>query len=119
MTNKLDRLADIALEAQIALEEAKEAFEQAKSDFITEAKAQGKYDTSLKAAGNSRLKIQPNRYFDVEVASKLVTKKVLAECTVKKLDPKLLKQHLNPIQVEQAMKDHAEPFKFGISVLKD
>lgn len=117
--SKLDELADLALEAQIAVEIAKEAFEQAKQDFIAEAKKQGRFDPSLKAAGNAKVNISPNRYFDAAEAEKFVTKKVLKECEVTKVDPKLLKQNLTPIQVEQAMKNHNDPFKLGFKVLTD
>lgn len=117
--SKLDELADLALEAQIAVEIAKEAFEQAKQDFIAEAKKQGRFDPSLKAAGNAKVNISPNRYFDASEAEKFVSKKVLKECQVTKVDPKLLKNHLTPIQVEQAMKNHSEPYKLGFKVLTD
>ena len=115
----LDELADKLLEAQLALDEAKERFEEAKADFIEEAKRAGKYDSSLKAAGNARIKLTPNRFFDVKEAEKFLTKKTLKECTVPTLDPKLVKAHLTPIQLEEAMRTYSNPFKLSVSVLED
>lgn len=119
MENVLDTLANEMLEAQIALEEAKERFEEAKEAFIAEATKQGKWNTSLKAAGNARLKISRNRRFDTKIAEGLVTKKVIKECTVPTLDAKLLKNHLTPIQLEECMVDYTQPFKMSVSVLDD
>lgn len=117
--SKLDELADKALELKIKMDEIAELYKEATTDFIEQAKAEGKYDTSLKAAGNARIKFTPNNSFDLEAAKKMVTQKVLKECTVQVVDPKLLKNHLNPLQTAQAMKPNATPFKFGIAVLDD
>lgn len=117
--SKLDELADKALELKIQLDEITELYKEATADFIEQAKAEGKYDTSLKAAGNARIKFTPNNSFDLEAAKKMVTQKVLKECTVQVVDPKLLKSHLTPVQTAKAMKPNATPFKFSVSVLDD
>lgn len=117
--SKLEALADRALELQIVADEAKERFEEAKTAFLTELKAQGKFDPSTKAIGNARIEIKPNRYFDVETALTKVTKKVIKECEVAKVDPKLLKKHMTQIQIEESMKSYPQEFKVGLKVLVD
>lgn len=97
--SKLDELADKALGLKIQLDEITELYKEATADFIEQAKAEGKYDTSLKVAGNARIKLQQNRFFDLTEAEKLVTKKMIAESTVKVVDAKLLKQKMTPEQV--------------------
>lgn len=117
--SKLDDLANKALDLKIQLDEITELYKEATTDFIEQAKAEGKYDTSLKAAGNARIKLQQNRFFDLAEAEKLVSKKVIAESTVRVVDAKLLKQKMTPEQVERSMKSHSVPFKLSLSILDD
>ena len=117
MTTNLDALADAFLEAQINLDGAKERLEDAKATFIEALEAEGKFNPRTKAYGSARLRITPNRYFDVESATSEVSEEVLEECRVTKVDPKLLALNLTPKQKEQFMKDYAVPFKISVAVL--
>ena len=117
--SKLDETATRALEAKIALDEAKEAYEEALRIFTDEAKQLGKLDSSLKAAGHARVKIVPNRKFNAQKAEAFLTKKALKECEVTSIDAKKLKERLTPLQVEQAMENYANPWKISLSVLVD
>lgn len=119
MSEALDLAADVALQAKIVLEEAKEQYAESIARLTEEAKKVGQYDPSLRAAGHARIKIVPNRYFDLAEAEKLVTKKVVAESTVKVVDPKILKTKMTPEQVEKAMKNYSNPYKISLSVLED
>lgn len=116
---KLERLANDALEAQLIAQEAAEQAADAKAAFEAELEKEHKLNPDFKAVGHVRVKIVPNRYFDLEAAKAFLTKKDLKECTVPTVDPKLVKAHLTPIQTEQAMKDHAKKFKLGLSVLDE
>ena len=118
MTN-LDALANAALEADIALKEAKERADEAKAVLIEALTEAGKFDPSTKALGHTRLKITPNRFFNQAKAEALVTKKVLKECEVTKVDAALLKKHLTGIQLASVMDSYATPFKVGLDVLTD
>lgn len=117
--SKLDELATLALEAKIALDQAKEAYDEALNDFTYEAKQLGKLDSSLKAAGHARVKIVPNRKFNAQKAETFLTKKALKECEVTSIDAKKLKERLTPLQVEQAMENYSNPWKISLNVLVD
>lgn len=117
--DKLEKLAEKALEAQLVAQEAKEQAEEAKAEFEAELEKEHKLNPDFKAVGHVRVRIVPNRAFDIEKAKALLTKKVVAECTVPVVDAKLLKQRLNPLQLEASMVDHAKKFKLGLSVLDD
>lgn len=117
--NNLDQLADKFLEAQIMMDGAKERLEDAKTTFVEALKAENKFNPRTKAYGSARLRITPNRFFDVESATSEVSEEILAECRVTKVDPKLLALNLTPKQKEAHMKDYATPFKVSVSVLDD
>lgn len=117
--HELEVLADKALEAKLIAEEAKEIADDMQSQLEAALELAHKLSPDMKALGHTRIKITPNRAFNIEKAKALVTKKLIAECTVPTLDVKLLKQHMTPIQVEAAMVDHARKFKVGLSVLDD
>lgn len=116
---KLEALAEKALDAQLVAAEAMEIAADAKAAFEAELEAEHKLNPDFKAIGHVRVKIVPNRYFDAQAAEKLVTKKVLKECEVTAVDPKLLRAHLTPLQLETVMKDHSKKFKLGLSVLDE
>jgi hypothetical protein len=111
---ELEKLASIALRAQIKFDAAEAELKKAKSELIGALMDAGKFNKDTKAIGDVKLNITPNRFFDVETAVTLVTKKDVLESTVKVIDATLLKQHMTPIQLEQAMKDHPVPFKLGV-----
>lgn len=115
----LEELADRALESKLIADQAKEIADDHQSALEAELERLGKLNPDMKALGHTRLKIQPNRAFNLEKAKAQVTKKLLAQCTVPTLDVKLLKQHMTPVQVEASMVSHARPFKVGLSVLED
>lgn len=117
--NKLEQLAERALDAQLVAQEAKEQADDAKAAFEAELEKEHKLNPDFKAVGHVRVKIVPNRFFDLETAKAMLTKKDLKDCTVPTVDPKLVKQRLTPLQTEEAMRDHAKAFKIGLSVLDD
>lgn len=117
--DKLEALGNAALEAQLIAQEAAEQAADAKSAFEAALEEAHKLNPDFKAVGHVRVKISANRAFDIEKAKALLTKKVVAECTVPTVDAKLLKAHMTPIQLEQAMVTHARPWKVGLSVLDE
>lgn len=117
--NKLEKLAERALDAQMVAQEAAEQAADAKAAFEAELEKEHKLNPDFRAIGHVRVRIVPNRFFDLETAKAMLTKKDLKDCTVPTVDPKLVKNHLTPIQLEEAMKDHAKKFKLGLSVLDD
>lgn len=118
MTN-LETLALKALQADMDLKEATRLAKEAKDAVVAELIKLDRFNPDTKVAGPVRLKITPNRFFDVDTAQEFVTEKVLKECEVTKVDPKLLQQHLTPLQREQAMKSYPSPYKIGFDVLTD
>jgi hypothetical protein len=111
---ELEKLASIALRAQIKFDAAEAELKKAKSELIGGLMDAGKFNKDTKALGDVKLNITPNRFFDVETAVTLVTKKDVLESTVRVIDANLLKQHMTPIQLEKAMKDYPVPFKLGV-----
>lgn len=117
--NKLEKLATRALEAQLVAQEAKEQADDAKAAFEAELEAEHKLNPDFRAVGHVRVKISANRAFDIDKGAAFLSKKDIKECTVPKLDAALVKNHLTPLQLEQAMVTHARAWKVGISVLED
>lgn len=115
---KLEALALKALRAEIAAKKAQEEYKEAQLDFMVQAEQEGMLNPDTKAIGAVRTKITPNRYFDVDTAIELVSEQDVLESTVEVVDAKLLKQHMTPIQLEQAMKTYANPWKIGFAVNK-
>lgn len=111
---ELEKLAEIALRAQVKADAANAELTKAKSELIGALMDAGKFNKDTKAIGNVKLNITPNRYFDVEEALTLVTPEDIEASTVEVVDAKLLKQHMTPIQVEKAMKSYDVPFKLGL-----
>jgi hypothetical protein len=111
---ELEKLASIALRAQIKFDAAKGELDKAKSELIGALMDAGKFNKDTKAIGNVQTNITPNRFFDVDTALTLVTPEDIEESTVEVVDAKLLKQHMTPIQVEKAMKSYDVPFKLGL-----
>lgn len=114
---QLEKLAQIALRAQIKSEAAAAELSKAKKELMLGLMDAGMFNKDTKAIGNVQTNITPNRYFDVDVALTLVTPEDIEESTVEVVDAKLLKQHMTPIQVEKAMKDYEVPFKLGLKPL--
>jgi hypothetical protein len=112
---ELEKLAHIALRAQIKADAANAELAKAKSELIGGLMDANMFNNDTKALGDVKLNITPNRYFDVEEALTLVTPEDIEESTVEVVDAKLLKQHMTPIQVEKAMKSYEVPFKLGIA----
>lgn len=117
--DKLEALGNAALEAQLVAAEAKEIADDAKAAFVAELEKEQLLSPDFKATGHVRVKVVPNRYFDVEEAFAELPKKVQKEVLVAKPDPKLVKANLTPIQLEAHMKDYSNPWKVGLSVLDD
>lgn len=110
----LEKLAKIALRAQIKFDAAKAELEKGKKELILGLMDAGMFNKDTKAIGDVQTSITPNRYFDVDTALTLVTEEDVKESTVEVVDAALLKQHMTPLQLEKAMKDHPVPFKLGL-----
>lgn len=115
----IETLAWAALKADIDQKEAKRQADELKAELTRRLEEEGRWNTDTKAIGNVRTKISNNRYFDLEEAESIVDPQVIEQCQVTKTDPKLLQQHMTPIQKEQAMKHYSNPFKLSLEVLKD
>lgn len=114
---QLEKLASIALRAQIKHDAAKAELEKAKKELMLGLMDAGMFNKDTKAIGNVQTNITPNRYFDVDTALTLVTPEDIEESTVEVIDNALLKKHMTPIQLEKAMKDYEVPFKLGLKPL--
>lgn len=117
--NKLERLAHVALMDSIAAQGAKERAEESKAALVYALEQEDMLNPDTRAIGDARLRISANRAFDVNKGVAFLSKKDAKECMVSKLDPAKVKDHLTPIQLEQAMVTHANPWKIGIAVLED
>lgn len=117
--DKLEKLGNAALDAQLVAQEAKEIAEDAKAAFLAELEKKHLLSPDFKATGHVRVKVVANRYFDVEEAFAELPKRIQKEVMVAKPDPKLVKANLTPIQLEAHMKDYSNPWKVGLSVLGD
>jgi len=115
-SKKLEKLAHTALMLDLKFKEIESQAKQAKALLIKQLIAENMFDPSTKAAGDARLAITPNRYFDIETAKALVTEEDIKESTVEVVDPALLKQHMTPLQLEKAMKSYDVPYKVGLKV---
>jgi len=114
----LEMLAIAALKADMKAKEAVAAYKEAQLAFSEQAEKEGMLNPDTLAIGPVKTNITPNRFFDVDTAITLVTKKAVLESTVKVVDAKLLQQHMTPIQREQAMKFYPNPYKVGFAVAK-
>ena len=117
-TNKqmlhLEKLAEIALRAQITADAANSALAAAKAELIGGLMDYGMFNKDTKAVGMVQTNITPNRYFDVDTAVTLVSEEDVKASTVEVIDAALLKQHMTPIQKEAAMKSYPVEFKLGL-----
>ena len=111
---ELEKLAKIALRAQLKWDAADAELKKAKTELIMALMDAGMFNKDTKAIGDVKTNITPNRYFDVDTALTLVSPEVILESTVEVIDSKLLQAHMTPIQKEQAMKDYPVPFKLGL-----
>lgn len=114
---ELVKLAEQALRLQLKADEATAAATEAKDALYARLEEEHMLNQDTKGVGDLvRLSISPNRKFSVEKAEKLVTKKVLKECEVTKVDPTLLKRHLTPIQLEEAMEFYPRAWKLSLKI---
>lgn len=111
---ELEKLAKIALRAEIKAKAATAELAKAKAELIGALMDYDMFNKDTKAIGDVKTSITPNRYFDIDEAMTLVTPEDILESTVEVVDAKLLKQHMTPIQLEKAMKDYDVPFKLGL-----
>lgn len=112
---ELEKLAHIALRAEIKAKAADAELKKAKAELIGALMDANMFNPDTHALGDAKLKITPNRYFDVETALTFVTPKDVEESTVPVIDATLLKAHMTGIQIEKAMKSYEVPFKLGLS----
>jgi len=117
-STKLELLALKALKAKIAADKAKADFEEAQVNFIEQAEKEHMLNPDTKAIGPVKTNITENRFFNVDTAITLVNEEAVKAATVEQVDAKLLKQHMTPIQVEQAMEFYAKKYKVGFGVNK-
>lgn len=117
-STKLELLAIKALKADIAAKKAVALAEEAKLEFVEQATKEQMLNPDTKAIGPVKTAITENRYFDVDTAVTLVSPEAVEAATVEKVDAALLKQHMTPIEVEQAMKFHPNHYKVGFKVNK-
>lgn len=117
--SNIDRLAWAALKADLEQKEAKKKADELKKKFIQALEEQDLYHSDTKAVGNVRTKITANRFFNLESAEEMVDEDTLEKCKVTVTDAKLLKNHLNKNQIEEAMESYDNPFKLQLEVLRD
>lgn len=116
-SQKLEELALIALKLDIKRKQIEAQFKEAQLNFAEQAKKEGMLNPDTLAVGVVKTAITPNRYFDLDTAITLVSETDVLESTVEVVDAKLLKQHMTPIQLEQAMKTYENnPWKIGFKV---
>jgi hypothetical protein len=111
---QLEKLAEIALRAQIKAKAADAELKKAKAELVGGLMDAGMFNKDTRALGMVKLNLTPNRYFDVDFAITLVTEEDVKESTVEVVDAELLKQHMTPIQKERAMKDYPIAFKVAL-----
>lgn len=98
-TNIVRRLAE--LQAMIAdLTEQSEALK-------TELRSLPPADYDIN--GTPALRVTATRRFNIDLAVQMLTTDQRASCIVANFDPSLVKQHLTPVQVEQAMVESGKP----------
>lgn len=116
-STKLVALADKALRLKLKQDEAVAAYKEGQDALYAQLESEKLLSPDTKGLGDLvRVSVVPNRFFSLEKAEKLVTKKVLKECEVTAVDPKLLKQHLTPIQTEQAMEFYPKKYKLSVTI---
>lgn len=115
-SDKLKALALRALKLKLKLDEVEAQYKEAQLAVMAQLIAENAFDPDTKAAGPVLLKITPNRYFDLETAKTLVKPEDVKASTVEVVDPKLLQQHMTPIQKEASMKSYPVPYKLGFAV---
>lgn len=114
---ELIKLADQALRLKLRQDEAVAAYKEAHEALYTKLEAEKLLNPDTKGLGDIvRVKLVPNRYFDLPTAEKLVTKKVITESTVKVVDPKILKTKMTGEQIEAAMLSHPRAFKLSVEI---
>lgn len=116
---KLEKLAMIALKADLEKKEAERRAEEAKNNLIKAMEAAGKYNPDTTALGNVRTKIQENRFFDVDTAVQLVGEETAKKAEVTQIDAKILKAFMTQNDIEASMKSHKKPYKLSLEVLRD
>lgn len=116
-SNELVQLADRALRLKLRADQAAADYKEAQEDLYTKLEAEKLLNPDTKGLGDIvRVKIVPNRYFDLATAESLVTKKVITESTVKVVDPKILKTKMTGEQIEKAMLSHPRAFKLSVEI---
>ena len=115
---KLSELALRALKLDLKMKELKAQADEAKLDLIVQLEAEGMFDPDTKAIDGVKLNITPNRYFDLDFAISFMDEESVEDSKVTEVDAKLLKEHMTPRQLEQAMKDYPVKYKVGLAVNK-
>ena len=114
---QLISLADKALRLKLKQDEAVAAYKEAQEALYTQLETEKMLSPDTKGLGDIvRVKIVPNRYFDLATAESLVTKKAIAESTVKVVDQKILKTKMTGEQIEKAMLSYAKAFKLSVEI---
>lgn len=116
-SNELVQLADRALRLKLRADQATAEYKEVQEALYTQLEAEKMLSPDTKGLGDIvRVKIVPNRFFDLATAESLVTKKAIAESTVKVVDPKILKTKMTGEQIEKAMLSHPRAFKLSVEI---
>lgn len=116
---KLEALALRALQLKIKLDKLTLDAKAAQQEFVKQCIAEDMFNPDTKAIGPVRTNFTPNRYFDLDTAIDVVSKthpEYVEESKVTIVDPKLLQEHMTPIEKEAAMKFYEVPYKVGLKV---
>lgn len=98
---ELERLAELALTADIRAKDAAAEAKSATEAFKKALEAANMLDGDTKAVGVVRTVIYPTKRFDETLARSLMTQKLQKECSKTVLDPKLVQVKVSPEQYEQ------------------
>lgn len=116
-STKLIALADLALRAKLRADESAALYKEAQDALYAQLESEKLLSSDTKGLGDLvRVKLVPNRFFDMTTAQSLVTKKAITESTVKVVDAKILKSKMTGEQIEKAMLSHPRAFKLSVEI---
>lgn len=110
----LERLAELALTADIRAKDAAAEAKSATDAFRKALEAANMLDSDTKAVGVVRTVIYPTKRFDETLARSLMTQKLQKECSKVVLDTKLVQAKVSPEQYEQFQKVSGWTMKLSV-----
>lgn len=111
---ELERLAELALTADIWAKDAAAAAKSAADAFKKALEEANMLDSDTKAVGIVRTTIFPTKRFDETLARSLMSQKLQKECSKIVLDSKLVQAKVSPEQYEQFQKVSGMTLKLSI-----